>query len=224
MKTKILLITYLSALLFLLSIPAIGQSPDKHVSQNSVIFLNTNVFRYLAGDTVLFKAYITDDASNLTKESINNLNVAILDQQGLEVGKGIFPVQKHQAAGTILLSDLLTDGNYILVASPGPGRRATRREVFSKVIEIVRHENEEFSTVINLTDTLYKPGSLLTAKIRFSGKRGDPVPSSFNYRLTGASGEIFAGKSKSGKDGTGIITIQLPAFNNEENIKLFVTA
>jgi hypothetical protein len=103
-------------------------------------------------------------------------------------------------------------------------KSATPRDIFSKVIEINRSEKTEISTVIKLTDTLYKPGSLLTAKISFSEKGGDPVPVSFSYRLTGTSGEILSGKSKAGKEGTADISLQLPVFKSDENIKLLIAA
>ena len=223
MKTNYFISFCLAALLQLSVCQLNGQSDKAVESPHGTVFLHTSDSRYLRGESILFKAYITGDTDHPGSIG-NNLYVAVLDQEGLEVAKAAFPVKDGQAAGNIGLSDFLAEGNYLLIACTDIMKSATPRDIFSKVIEIDRSEKTEFYTVIKLTDTLYKPGSLLNSKISFSGKGGVPVPVSFNYKLTGSTGEIFAGKSKSGNDGTAIISLQLPVFKSDENIKLLIAA
>ncbi len=223
MMAKILFICCLTAFFQLLVITSDGQANISNDVSGGTVYLHSDRSGYFAGESIFFKAYILNAISNHPETAGNNLYVAVIDQDGLEVAKGIFPVKNCQTEGKIELSDYLTEGNYVLIASTSLMRGVNPMNVFSKIIKVKRSEKREFYADVKLTDTIYKPGALLTAKVTFSEKGRKPVPASFSYQLTGSSGEVFAGKSKSGNDGTAIVTIQLPEFKYEESMKLFVT-
>ncbi len=223
MKPKVLSSFFFTVLILLFLNQAYCQSGKSIASKGGTVFLHTNLSRYLSGDSILFKAFITNNEENNPEKIGNTLYMAVLDQDGLEVANGKFPVKNGQTSGSIGLSSYLTEGKYLLIACTGLMKSATPEDLFSKVIEIGKYEEQELFTAIQLADSLYKPGSSLIANISFTGKEGAPVPISYSYRLTGASGDIFSGKSKSGKGGSSIIALQLPVFKNEESIKLFVT-
>jgi hypothetical protein len=206
-----------------LSKPITGGTTQDSKNSNFVVYLHIDRSYYMPGDSILFKAYVLDDSDNKSKSNNDTLHVALLDQDGLEVASGVFPLNNSQITGNIDLPDYLTEGNYILIASYNLKNNHSPEKIFSSVIEIRESVESDLKTDLSLTDTLYESGSLLTAQIRFSEKGNKPVPVSFTYQLNGTSGEILSGKSKASSDGMATLTFQLPAFDNKEIIKLFVT-
>jgi hypothetical protein len=155
---------------------------------------------------------------------MSTLIVALIDQYGQEVASGAFPFEENNVAGNVMLSKFLSEGKYILIASPGQMKSATPDKLFSKIIEVKRTEKPEFIVDLKLKDTLYMPGSRLIANIKFSGENKNSIPASFTYQLSGDNGEITSGKGKAQEDGSAPLEILLPAFNSKDNLKLLVTA
>jgi hypothetical protein len=195
---------------------------DVHTYSQSVVNLYTDRSEYLAGESILFKAYISDDLMN-RPSSLSTLIVALIDQNGQEVASGAFPFEENHFAGNIMLSKFLSEGKYILIASPSQMKSATPDKLFSKIIEVKRTEKTEFMVDLTLKDTLYMPGNQLTANIKFTGENMNSIPSSFTYQLFATNGEIASGKGKSQEDGIATLEILLPAFNSKDNLKLLVT-
>jgi hypothetical protein len=189
-----------------------------------LIYLHTDRSYYLPGESVLFKAYILNGPNNRSNQINDTLHVALIDQEELEVSSGIFPVNNSLITGNIELPVSLTEGNYILIAYTVSMKNISPERIFSRVIEIRKYVELDVITDLSLTDTLYGSGSLLTAKIRFSGKGNKPVPVSFGYQLTGTSGEMRSGKGKTDIEGKATLALQLPEFDDKEAIKLLLIA
>jgi hypothetical protein len=224
MKAKILFTCCCTALLQLLVLHSYGQTNTINDLTGRAVYLHTDRSFYLPGEAILFKAYLLDDLNNRSRTVNDTLYVALLDQDGLEVASGKFPANNDQIRGNIELPDILTEGNYILIASTCLTNNLSSEKIFSEVIEIRKSVESDFFTDLSLTDTLYKSGSLLTAEIKFSGKGNKPVPVNFTYQLTGISGEILNGTSKSNTDGMAALELQLPEFDNKEIMKLLVVS
>jgi hypothetical protein len=222
--TKILGFCLPLALVLLSSTDSYGRENSLKGSAGEIVCLHTDRSVYAPGESILFKAYVTSRDKNLPSVPVNNLYLGVIDQEGLEVAKGIFPIIDGKTAGTVGLSELLAEGNYLILASSRQMNNAIPGDICSEVIEIRKSEKQDFSAVIILTDTLYNPGSKLNAKISFSGSGGTQIPVSYSYQLTASAGEILSGKSKSGKEGYDIISFQLPSFKKDENLTLLVTA
>jgi hypothetical protein len=149
--------------------------------------------------------------------------VTLIDQEGIEVTSGNFPVNNNLIDGNVELPDFLTDGNYILYANTNSMKNGSPEKMFSKVIEVRKSLESYLNTEISLNDTVYESGNLLTAQIRFSGKDNKPVPAGFAYQLTGTAGEIVSGNNKASDEGIASIKFDLPKFKNEETLKLLVS-
>jgi hypothetical protein len=199
-----------------------GTTPDSKYA-NIFVYLSTDRSYYLPGESVLFKAYFLDNLNNRSYPPNDTLHVALIDQDGIEAASGIFPVTNNLINGSIELPDFLTEGNYMLLASSLLTNNLSPEKMFSRVIEIRKSPESDLITDLSLKDTLYEPGSLLTAQIRFSGKDNKPIPASFNYQLTGKSSEILSGKSKASNEGMSTLTLKLPEFDNKEELKLLIT-
>jgi hypothetical protein len=191
-------------------------------SSNISVYLHTDRSYYIPGETIQFKAYFYDVSDNKANPINGTLNVALLDQEGLEVATGMFPVDNSQITGKIELPDILTEGNYILIAFTDTSNNIPPEKIYSSIIEIRESTDPELITNLSLSDTLYEPGSLLTARVMFSGKGDKPVPASFSYQLVGTSGEILNGKDKANSEGIATLKLQLPKFDSKESMKLLV--
>jgi hypothetical protein len=198
-----------------------GHSPENPVSSEENLFLHTNLAGYHPGEPILFKAYISSEKSAQPSDSIY---AVLLDRDGNEVAGDTIPVKNNIAYGKIDIPATAEEGYYVLIASSGAPKKATPSEMFSRILEIRSYEEPELSAEVKLTDTLYRPGSSLTSNIRLTGKEGKAVQSTFSWELTGMSGQISEGKSKTEANGKGSLKVNLPDFKAEDNLMLTVTA
>jgi hypothetical protein len=205
-----------------MSVPITGGSTIDLKNSNGLIYLQTDRSCYLPGESILFKAYVLNDSNDRSASINDTLQVALLDQEGMEVAAGTFPLNNSIITGNIELPDNLTEGNYILIASAPSINNLPPEKMFSRIIEIRENFESDLVTDLSLSDTLYESGSQLTAQIRFSGKGNKPVTASFSYQLTGKTGEILSGKSKTNSDGIATLKLQLPSFDNKETLKLLI--
>jgi hypothetical protein len=224
MKTKAIFAIYIALISVFLFNNASAQTAEIMSSPSGVITLHTNLQHYLTGESILFTAYIQKEESDNGKATDISLYTAVLDQEGDEVTNGIFPVKNGRAQGELYLSEQLNDGNYILTACLSQIKKSTPRFIFSKIIRVERSVKASFRPVIQLTDTLYKPGSLLKATISFFGNSEEIVPVSYEYKLTNGTGEVLSGKGKSEKNTPSSLSLTLPSFKNDDKIVLYISA
>lgn len=209
-------------LLFLNSCFSLTGSTLSVTNPRVLVYLHTDRRYYLPGETVFFKAYILEDSKNITNLKNDSLCVSLLDQDGLEVASGLFTIDNSQISGKIELPDILTEGNYILLASTRLSGNQSPEKMFSRIIEIRESAEPDLITDLSLRDTVYAPGGLLTAQIKFHGKENKAVPAGFAYRLSGTKGDILSGKSKANDKGQATLQLQLPQFDDIENLKLII--
>ncbi len=224
MKTKAIFAINIALISVFLFNHASAQTTEIMSSPSGIITLHTNLQHYLTGESVFFAAYIQKEGSGNGQVNDISLYTAIIDQEGAEVANGIFPVKNGRAEGELYLSEQLNNGNYILTACQSQTKKSTPRFMFSKIIRVERSGKTNFLPFIQLTDTLYKPGSLLNAKISFFGNNNEIVPVSYEYRLTGGTGEVLTGKGKSEKNTQSSLTLTLPSFKNDDKIVLYISA
>jgi hypothetical protein len=189
---------------------------------SNTVYLQTDRNYYLPGESIMFKAFILNDSNSKSGPVNDTLNVFLLDQEGINCATGSFPVTNSQLDGVIVLPDFLSEGNYILIASVRSKNNLSPEKMFSSIIGIRESFEPELITDLSLSDSLYEPGNLLTAQIRFSPKENKPVAVNYTYQLISESGEILNGKGKSGSDGLSTLKLQLPKFDEKESIKLLV--
>jgi len=200
-----------------------SQAAQIKVSSGKLVYLHTDRIQYNAGESIFFKAYILSDATDNVSSVSDTLHVSLIDQYGTETATGIFPVKNYEANGSIRLSQYLTEGNYILIAFTSGIKNSFPGKMFSSILEVKNPKIRPVAIVLSLKDSLYAPGSLLKAEMRFSGKDDRPLSSSFSWQLTDNKGEIKSGKGKSGTDGIAKLEIQLPAFRDNDTITLLVS-
>jgi hypothetical protein len=186
-------------------------------NSDEFIYLHTDRSYYFPGETIHFKAYILDG-----RDQINDtLHIALIDQEGFITAYKVLPLNNSLISDNIDLPEFMNEGAYILVASTrytanSPGK------MFSKVIDIINPDSE-LNTSVTFSDSLYKPGGLVKARIRLSGRKNNAVSSGFSYRMTGTNGEILNGDGKTDKTGMTTIELSLPEFDENETLKLIIT-
>ncbi len=216
---------YCVALLLLIPVPFIYCQTNnlKDPSYESV-YVQTDRSIYFADEPILFIAFILNDLSSHYKALSDTLLIAVTDQDGLEVASGEFPVSNYITTGHIMLSKYLTDGDYVLIAGSKKSENSSPDKIFSKIIEVRTSKNQTSGIGLKLRDTIYAPGSTLTANIRFSGKNDEPISTLFTYQLSDSRRGITNGKGRSKEDGNATINILLPEFQSNDTMKLSVSA
>ncbi len=216
MKGKFIFYCCFALVIELFAFTSYGQQSEK--TNTKSIYLHTDRAYYAPGESVFFKAYISDNQPNSSDRIIDTLHVALIDDEGIEVTNDDFPLGNSLFSANISLPQDLSEGSYMLIASTNIINDFSPVGVFSKIIEIQDPESE-LSVDLSLTDSIYKPGSLLTAQVRI---RGADKPVNFNYQLTGPSGELLSGKGKTNSDETAIINLKLPEFDLHQPLKLLI--
>jgi hypothetical protein len=207
--------------LFLLSVNLVsGHSPENPVANDGNLYLHTSSTGYHPGESILFKAYLPDE--KLTQDA-DSVYAVLLDMDGNEVGSSTIPVLNYHAFGKIDIPSSAKEGFYVLIASAVAPKNAVPSGMFSRILEIRSYEEPELTAEVKLTEALYRSGSALTSNIRLTGKGGKPVQSSFSWELTGSIGKISAGKGKTEANGKSSLTMTLPDFKNEDNLRLNIT-
>jgi hypothetical protein len=224
MKTKAYILCFIALILVFSFNQASAQSVEIMSSPSGMITVHTNLQHYITGESIIFTGYIQKDGGDNNIQKDISLYTAVIDQDGTEVVNGIFPVKNGRVDGNLYLPDQLTDGNYIFIACPNQIKKSNPANIFSKIIKIERSGKNRLSTFIQLTDTLYKPGSTLRATISFFGNNEELLPVSFEYKLNNGNSEALAGKGKSGKDSPTTLNLTLPSFKPEDKIVLYITA
>jgi hypothetical protein len=212
MKT---LINFLSVLLFMISCQYV-------TGQVSSVYLHLDRSYYVPGESLLFKAYFSNDKNNQIVTGNDSLHVMILDQDGLEVSTGIFAISNNMITGDVSLPDILTEGNYIVVGYTNSMKNLSPDKLFSRIIEIRKSVDNYLNTKLSLTEPSYESAGLLTVQLRFSGNGNKPVPASFTYQLNGQNEEILNGNNRANSEGIATLKLQLPKFDSKETLKLIV--
>lgn len=229
MKTRVIILTAFFG--FICCLVSSGQTVAKNQasavstdSKNSVnyVYLQTDRSYYLPGESIFFTAYFLDELSNRTFPGNDTLNITIIDQDGLAIASGKYPVTNNIITGEVFLPDALAEGNYLMFASTRSMRKLSPDRIFSKIIDIRKSLDNYLVTDLSLGASVYGPGEMLTAQLRFTGKDNKPAPASFSYQLLGKDEEIVSGNNKANSDGFASLKLQLPKFDSKEVLKLIV--
>lgn len=185
----------------------------KHIEYNNKyhperISLHTDKTSYLPGDTLWFKAYIVDYASNQFSSSSNTIEVYLVNNEGEELKKSRFVVVKGRAIGQIKLPETL--GYYKLLAYSSWMKNFEFENIYQKEIQIVKIVPDDFHFSVEFDKPSYRPGDKVTARIKTSSNFGLPMPDvDFRYEIS--SGKPFKrGVSKTNNKGNGTVSFVFP--------------
>ena len=190
--------------------------------QNPSVYIQTDRSYYLPGEPVLFKAFWSDGKYGNSVSPKDSLHLVVLDQEGLEVTSKVFPMNKTMIDGDLILPDILTEGDYILIGFTGSMKNYLPDKIYSRILEIRKSTDDFLKTDIVLTADAYNSGSNLTAQIRFSLNDSKPVPASFTYELDGKTDIFLDGNNMANNEGVASLRLQLPKFDNKEILKLII--
>ncbi len=156
------IIKSLFALIFCLFINTIITGQDIPVSKSveSGIYLQTDRSSYLTGKPILFKGYLLNSHINIRSSLTDTLYVAIIDQEGLEVGSGIFPFSNKVVQDEIEYPDFITDGYYAIIASTGRGSSLNQKKIFSRILEIRKSYKSELHKELSSPESILNPDNL----------------------------------------------------------------
>jgi hypothetical protein len=189
-----------------------------------IVYVQTDRSIYSKGELIWFKAYIMKELGNQTSSLSNNLYIALVDQDGLEVANSTFTIKDNQVSGNINIPEQLNTGNYLLIAHTGWMKNTPVDRFFTKEVKIENEDENALKISIKLNDIICQSNTSVEASIEFTSKDNMPVTVPFTYSLTGIKGEINKGEGNTNKPGKAIIKFVLPDLNGDENLRLLVTA
>ncbi|MEK6477400.1 TonB-dependent receptor plug domain-containing protein [Catalinimonas sp. 4WD22] len=124
------------------------------------IYVQLDKPQYVAGETVWFKAYLVDAATNEPVSQEEVVYVDILDKQGEKVESIKLKSTDGKIAGSLSLSDSLLSGEYQMVAYTDWMRNFDNEPFFRKAIRVWEVNTEQEALQQNSTDQVRKLADL----------------------------------------------------------------
>jgi hypothetical protein len=186
------------------------------------VYIQTDRNTFAPGDILWFSAYITQELGNRPASPSRDLFVSLIDKDSLEVVHTLFPISNNKSSGSFDIPEQLTSGHYLLVAYTSWMKNTPLDRMFSKEIIIEKENKKALFIQIRLEDTICARNVPVQAYITVSNKEKTPVPSSFNYRITGLKKGPVNGNGKTDKQGNAIIMFTLPPADSTDKPQLII--
>lgn len=188
---------------------------DTHSQEK--VYLHTNQPFYSIGDTVYFKAYLTNAENNLPSSLSKILYVELLDDQDLPVTSLKLRITNGIAWGTLPLEDSLSEGNYLLRAYTNRMRNADETFFFHKNIMI----GNAFDNQPSMKASIYFDSSTnkMIANISYTALQKNSVAAKeVNFSIFDGDKEILSSKGITSQDGQ--IAVTIPALTGGNTYEL----
>jgi hypothetical protein len=186
------------------------------------VYLQTDRNTFAPGDILWFSAYIVQELGNRPASSSRDLFVSLIDRDSLEVVHTFFPISHNKSSGSIDIPEQLTSGHYLLIAYTSWMKNMPVDRIFSKEIIIEKENKKALKIHIRLEDTIIARNVAVPAYITVSNREKQPVPSSFNYRITGLKKGPISGTGKTDAQGNAKIMFTLPPADSSDKPQLVI--
>jgi len=223
MKTlTILLLALLST--FLLTAQDTGPIPElsKQLNQyfsyfpDEKVSIETDKLQYKPGETIWFKAFITD--GNQLPVSVENqeLFVRLYDKKGTAVVQDIFRLVNGFASGDLLVPENLTKDVYFMVAYTSA--QTSAEEINTKILRIDPQYSNQWVVQTSLKDSISSSGlkneiSLVLSDLSGEIQKNDAI----RYQFMNGTEILEKGKLKTDENGKAVIPFTIPAKTNGES-------
>lgn len=181
----------------------------------SKIFISTDKTVYKPGETIWFRAFVTDINNQYIIDDNLTVEIGLYSSDGNLVKKDFYKQKAGNTFGDITIPDESSKGNYFLVISTN--ENPDINDLFYKCIKVNPEYYNQLQTSHKLKDSISFAGrsNLLTASIKtLSGE----IQKNFraNYRLLNGDEIITEGKLKSDENGNLLIPFSIPEKTNGE--------
>ncbi|MBN1144103.1 MAG: hypothetical protein JXA72_06760 [Bacteroidales bacterium] len=188
------------------------------------VYLQTDRSVYSPGETLWFKAWISDDTRNELQIKSHYLFISMIDKDSNEVINHALPFTGNELNGNFLIPSMLNAGYYKLIAYTSWMKNTPSNRIFDKEVFITDERTRNLTVNIHLGDTIIKRGSDIRATINTSRAEFEPVSVPFSYELLNDNNILASGNGKTDKTGKASINLPAPEYKENDALKLIVTA
>ena len=179
------------------------------------IFISTNKSIYKPGETIWFRAFVTDENNNPDTRDSNEIFVKLFDSKGKPVIQELFRIKNGSAPGDILLPDDLTRGVYFLFASTSASQSPEEISFLPLVVDPIY--NNQVVAEVKLKDSISISGQKNEMYLEVKDLSGElQKNTNIRYQFMNGSVVLEKGKLKTDSKGKLVIPFTLPAKSNGE--------
>ena len=194
---------------------------DQHLSEN--IFVATDKVSYKPGETIWFRAFVTDGGLKLVQKGNNELVVKLYDSKGKSEIQQIFRLTNGAARCDITLPKELAKGNYFLCVHTSASRHP--EDISINMLRIDPGINNQWIMETKLKDSVSVSGQKNEFNAVARDLAGEFQKSSWvRYQLVNGTAILNKGKVKTNDKGQLTIPFTLPSKTNGEPFVMELSA
>ena len=179
------------------------------------IFISTNKSLYKPGETIWFRAFVTDENNLPDTKASNELFVKLFDSKGKPVIQELFRLKNGSAPGDLMLPDDLAKGIYFLFASTSASQSPEEITYLPLVVDPI-YNNQLFAAV-TMKDSISISGQKNEMYLEVKDLSGElQKNTNIRYQFMNGNLALEKGKLKTDSKGKLIIPFTLPAKSNGE--------
>lgn len=184
----------------------------EHQASQEKIYLHQDRTRYIAGETIWFKAYQFSSSRNPVESGV--VYVELIDGRNQSVAQTKWKLENGSAAGHIELSDTLVSGRYLIRAYTQWMRNFGAESFFTREIQVA----SPFAEPWGIETDFSLSGNTLSAALWFS----DLPRGVLRYKLRLNGEETRAFPLNPDEDGEVALEIELPEDKEYEGTQFFI--
>ncbi len=220
MKTLILLVINLLAGFVLAAqtqspIPKINRQLTDYFTYypREKVFIATDKTTYKPGETIWFRAFVTNSANLPAPAESNELYIKLCNQRGETISHEIFRLTRGSASGDLLIPDLQSKGLYFLVAYTTA--HTSPEEISYTPLKIDPLYSNQWVADVVARDSICVSGKKNELYVTLSDVSGDIQKNkALRYQLMNGTEILEKGKIKTDDQGKAVIQLNIPAKTN----------
>ncbi len=179
------------------------------------IFISTNKSLYKPGETIWFRAFVTDENNSPDTRENNEIFVKLFDSKGKPVIQELFRLKNGSAPGDILLPDDLARGVYFLFASTSASQSPDEISYLPLVVDPVY--NNQLRAEVKMKDSISISGQKNEMYLEVKDLSGElQKNTNIKFQFMNGTELLDKGKLKTDSKGKLVLPFTLPAKSNGE--------
>ena len=220
MKTLTLLTLVILAVTFVSAqeqspIPKINQQITDYFSANprEKVFLMTDKVHYKPGETIWFRAFVTDAGNQPAPKESSELYVLLYDKSGKVILRDLFRLNNGSASGDMDIPENLAQDNYFLASYTSTTHSPD--EITYTPIQIDSYYSNQLVFDTQAKDSIFIAGQKNEIQVLLRDLSGEIQKNTqIRYQLANGSDILEKGKVKTDDKGKAILPVTIPGKTN----------
>ncbi|RZK69156.1 MAG: hypothetical protein EOO92_22290, partial [Pedobacter sp.] len=178
------------------------------VIQQEKVYIHTNKPNYILGDTLWFKAYVTQGSRNVLSTLSGSVYVDVIDEQNVVYRSIRLPVLEGTANGDLVFGDDCQPGIYRIRAYTQWMRNKSSDYFFDRIFTVSNKYSNETKVVIATTYEKVEGKSNIITKINYTDLDGKPISAKIvRYKVVADHNTISNSTAKTDDKGSAVIPL-----------------